>query len=249
MQGIDTHFLGIFLSRLAHRMNSIMTPVVSGPDYIAKILNSDTDGRIGEMLDLIKNSSCFASFYIEILDQLSACLECDPGTVEFRSVIKDYMSSSRYRKLLDNFPDVVLVTNTESCPSFYNGRANAIRIIIEQLIANAFETTSNHGGGFVTLDISVKEYQGGTCYLSRKIFPGSYIVLSFKDTGGGVGEEKLNGFADPCYISSLKLESGFGFSLVSLAVQQVNGHILYEQETGGSKICILLPFSNLIHPK
>jgi hypothetical protein len=80
--------------------------------------------------------------------------------------------------MLSGYPTVVLVFKTDNCPSSFNGFEVALRITIEQLIESAFELTAHEGGGFVTLEISLQEYEGGTCYLSREIPSSSYIVVS-----------------------------------------------------------------------
>jgi signal transduction histidine kinase len=113
--------------------------------------------------------------------------------------------------------------------------------IIFNLCLNARDAIGNYGK--VDVRLSQQHVETQICISCRNEFSGDYVMISVRDSGGGIPDELLNNIFDPFFTTKdLGKGTGMGLSVVHGLVHSLMGHIKVETAVGnGSTISVLLP--------
>ncbi len=121
----------------------------------------------------------------------------------------------------------------EPAPDLGFVRADPVQMeqVLVNLVLNARDAMPS--GGRITLALENVELEPEDCRTRRNATPGSYVVLSVKDTGEGMDEETQRRVFEPFFTTKgTGLGSGLGLSSVLGVVEQTGGHIVLESEPG-----------------
>lgn len=107
--------------------------------------------------------------------------------------------------------------------------------LIEQILANlcinARDATNSMGK--VTIETGNSIFDNAYCLEHPGYAPGDYVRLSVRDNGCGMDKETLGNVFKPFFTTKSKGEgTGLGLSMVSRAVNQINGFIMASSEPG-----------------
>ncbi|MCP4344206.1 MAG: PAS domain S-box protein [Desulfobacterales bacterium] len=120
-----------------------------------------------------------------------------------------------------------------------------IKIITENLIANAVEAMSSRGKIRITVqNITIEE---GMEEKDMLIADGIYVKISVRDHGIGIPEENIGKIFDP-YFTTKKIEiqkgTGLGLTIVYAIVKKHNGYIYVDSKPNtGTTVNIFFPVS------
>ncbi|MGO8880305.1 MAG: PAS domain S-box protein [Desulfomonilaceae bacterium] len=125
--------------------------------------------------------------------------------------------------------------------------------IIMNLAINASEAMPD--GGRLKIATTTVSLDDKYCRRHNGAKPGSYVMLSVKDTGRGMDKETLARIFDPFFSTKQRGSArgtGLGLSVVQGIVQQHGGHVTCESESGkGTEFKVYFPAikETLIAPK
>ncbi|HPI91947.1 MAG TPA: response regulator [Deltaproteobacteria bacterium] len=113
--------------------------------------------------------------------------------------------------------------------------------LLVNLTINAKDAMSK--GGEITISTEPLDVNGANEHLYAQVPHGSYILLTFKDTGEGMTEEVRRQIFDP-FFSTRDGGKGIGLWTVQNIVHTANGHIFVESDQEfGTTFSILFPSS------
>lgn len=117
-----------------------------------------------------------------------------------------------------------------------------IQQIIMNLASNA-EHAMRDNGGRLTFRIHEKTFVPGERFPEPETKPGSYVVLTFSDTGKGMTAETSKNIFDPFFTTKEVGEgTGMGLAVVYGIVQNLNGSItVYSRPGQGTEFNVFLP--------
>ncbi len=103
--------------------------------------------------------------------------------------------------------------------------------ILFNLVANARYAVRN--GGFITIGVEERTLEDASPSKLGTITPGTYVVLTIRDTGEGMEPETISHIFEPFYTThELSADSGRGLAQVSINVRRARGHITVESTPG-----------------
>jgi CheY-like chemotaxis protein len=113
--------------------------------------------------------------------------------------------------------------------------------ILTNLASNARDAIRNVGT--ISIETSNVVINSALPNTTSEILPGEYVVLSFSDTGSGIGKEILPHIFEPFYTTKAKGEgTGLGLATVFGIIKQNGGHInVYSEVNIGTTFKIYLP--------
>jgi len=115
--------------------------------------------------------------------------------------------------------------------------------IIMNLCINARDAIN--GSGSIDLELYVASLGGHECASCHGVLAGDFVVMSVRDTGGGIDEKIVPLIFDPFYTTKeVGRGTGMGLSMIHGIVHNGGGHILLDTTVGdGSKFSVLFPLA------
>lgn len=216
--------LGRLAGGVAHDFNNMLA-IING--YAAMLLAPGSRGlSISEGLQNIAKAGNRAAGLTRQLLAFSRRQHLEPRVLDLAAII-DEMSDMLRRVIGEHIelrqecrPGVGLVrvdpSQAEQC--------------LLNLVVNARDAMPH--GGRVTMELSGVELREGLLVVGGDIPPGSYVVLSVRDTGCGIGADALSRIFDPFFSTKGENGTGLGLSTVYGIVKQSGGHIHVVSEEG-----------------
>ena len=118
--------------------------------------------------------------------------------------------------------------------------------LLVNIILNAREAM--RGGGTLTIETGERQLSEGS--RSRKVGPGTYVMLAIRDTGDEMDAETAEHFLEPFQVADPREQrAGLGLSIVYGIVRQNGGVVKVSSEPGqGSTVKVYLPIVEEAEP-
>jgi two-component system cell cycle sensor histidine kinase/response regulator CckA len=121
---------------------------------------------------------------------------------------------------------------------------SALEQVVMNLVLNARDAIVGPGAIEVRVERTLVEHlpqtlAGGT------VPPGTYLLLSVRDTGSGIHESEIKKLADPFYTAHKPGGTGLGLTTVQGLLRSRGGYLVVESVLGeGSTFSVLLPWAS-----
>lgn len=110
---------------------------------------------------------------------------------------------------------------------------------LQQIVLNLYNNARDAmpDGGRLIISTARVEYTGNEPAAPTGVTPGSYVLLSFSDSGHGIKADDLDRIFDPFFTTKeIGKGTGLGLSMVFGIVQQHNGHIKVTSRPGQGSV-------------
>ncbi len=201
--------LGRLAGGVAHDLNNILTGIVSYPDLL--LMQVPEDSSLRKPILAIQKSGEKAAAVVQDLLTMARRGVTVSEVVNLNSVVRDYLKSPEYKRLMQDYPDIVVETDLD--PDLLNILGSPVHLskTLMNLVSNAAEAMGPANG---EITISTK-----SVYLEKPvegyetIKEGEYSVLSVSDTGDGISQDDLPKIFEPFYTKKVMGMSGSGLGL------------------------------------
>ena len=218
--------IGTLAGGIAHDFNNILAIILGN----AELASNDVpdSNPISDALKEIFKASIRARDMIRQLLAFSRKTEEESSPINMAPIIKESMKMLRCA-----IPaSVGFKLHISNDPCSVMGDAAQINQIVMNLVTNAVDAMSKHGGVLdVTLDKIILQ-QKKTCF-DWVLSPGPYVRLRMRDTGEGIEPEIMDRIFEPYFTTKeVGKGTGMGLSVVHGIVKRNGGGILVESEPG-----------------
>ena len=214
--------IGTLAGGVAHDLNNILSGLVSYPDLL---LYQIPDGSpFKRPIQIIKKTGEKAAAIVQDMLTLARRGVVTNEVISLNQIIKEYLQSPEYGKLISFHPDVEIKTNLGEGLLNILGSPVHLSKMVMNLVSNAAEAIQGEGTITITtkdchVDEAIKGYE--------KIKAGEYILLSIEDTGSGITPEDCKKIFEPFYTKKAMGRSGtgLGMSVVWSTIKDHEGYI------------------------
>ena len=215
--------IGETTAMVGHDLRNPLQGIVSTVYLAKKKLESPLEFAVKcalvYMLETIENEAKYMDKIVSDLQDYAAPLKAEPKPVEMEPLVKDTLSKMRIPRNVK-----VSFKVSEPLPSLMID-PTVMRRVFSNLIMNAIQAMPD--GGELTIDLSRRE---------------EHLLVSFRDTGVGIPEEKVDKLFNPFFTTKAKGQ-GLGLAVCKTLVEACGGRITVESKLGeGSTFTVELPF-------
>ncbi|MFH0991829.1 MAG: PAS domain S-box protein [bacterium] len=235
IQAVKMESVGRLAGGIAHDFNNMLTPIIGYAEMLQSSprLNETEQGRVEHIVRAALKSR-------DLVGQLLAfarkqTLEMKP--FDLNTILSDMHDIIR-RTLREDIQITYVLAG--SLPAIRADHGQLTQIILN-LAVNAQDAMPR--GGTIIVETSpifvdedlAKQYEGAIA--------GEYILMSFSDTGVGIGKEYLDKIFEPFFTTKgLGKGTGLGLSMIYGIVRQHRGFItVYSEEGSGTTFKIFFP--------
>jgi PAS domain S-box-containing protein len=224
---------------VAHDLNNILSGIVGYPELI--LMQLPKDSPLKRPIETMHQSAKKAAAIVQDLLTLSRRGAMSMETINLNRVVREYMDSPEFEKMLSYHPNVTVEMDLEDDLVNFSGSTVHVSKTVMNLLSNAAEAMPEGGTVRVTTQ---------NCYIDKqlqvyeRIKEGEYCVLSVADTGVGISEEDRDRIFEPFFTKKKMGRSGTGLGLAVVwgSVKDHGGYINVESELGkGTEIKIYFP--------
>jgi PAS domain S-box-containing protein len=240
--------LGLLAGGVAHDLNNTLGAIIGYPDLLLEDIPNDSPMR--PTILAMKQSGERAAVIVEDLLTLTRRGVEVTETVNFNSIITEFLESCEFEKIKEFHPKVIFDSKLETRLLNVLGSPVHLSKVVMNLVSNAAEAMP--GGGKVlisseniNLSKPVKGYD--------TVAAGDYIVLTVSDNGIGIPEKDIGKIFEPFYTKKIMGRSGTGLGMAVVwgTVKDHKGYIDVESAEGvGTTFKIYFPVTREdIHKK
>ncbi|MDZ7290530.1 MAG: response regulator [candidate division KSB1 bacterium] len=227
--------MGKLAGGVAHDFNNMLTAII-GMTELA-MLELHRDHPVRKELKEIKQLADRATLLTRQLLTFARQQIIAPVVLNLNDLLLNL--DKMLRRLIGEDIELVLLPSAD--PGLVKVDSGQIEQVIVNLAINARDAMPQ--GGTLTLEtsnVTVDQKNGNQHPVAK---PGDYVMLVVRDTGIGMTEETKSHLFEP-FFSTKEVGKGTGLGLATCygIIQQNNGHIAIESETGqGTTVRIYLP--------
>ena len=227
--------VGRLAGGVAHDFNNLLT-VINGTAELASIDLNDDDPMRVDLGEIHRAGERAAALTRQLL-AFSRKQVMKPEVLSLATLVADL------RSLLQRVigEDVSLVIDPEGSHGLVQVDCGQFEQVIVNLVVNARDAMPK--GGTVTIETRDIDVDDPLVALRESIDPGSYVVLSVRDTGTGMDEETRGRLFEPFFTTKEQGKgTGLGLATVHGIVAQSGGRISVETAPGmGTTFKVFLP--------
>ncbi len=231
--------IGALAGGVAHDLNNILSGLVSYPELL--LMEVPDNSPLRKPIQTIQKSGEKAVAIVQDLLTLARRGVTVTEVVDLNQIIRDYLASPEFEKLIKYHPKVTVETNLEEALLNISGSAVHLSKTVMNLVSNASEAMPDGGIATITtenryIDQPVKGYDN--------VEEGDYATLTVSDTGYGISKEGLERIFEPFYTKKIMGRSGtgLGMTVVYGTVKDHNGYIDVQSTEGkGTQLTLLFP--------
>ncbi|MEM9340299.1 MAG: response regulator, partial [Bacteroidota bacterium] len=233
-----------FFTNISHEFKTPLTLII-GP--LEELLKKDQDNDRSIQYKLIQKNS---QYLLRLVNQLIDFRKLDQGRMKLKIAngeLTDFIAESCAPfQFLANKRNINyrITVPQASPPTWYD--ADVLEKIMNNLLSNAFKFTPEYGE--ISVEILFPQQAGSNpprdVFNARKTASEEYVKILIKDSGSGIGKNKIQKIFDRFYNEGPTLNgSGIGLSFVQSLVKLHHGNIEVESKPGfGSLFTVAIPF-------
>ena len=231
--------IGALAGGVAHDLNNILSGLVSYPELLLMEINEDSPLR--KPIQTIQRSGEKAVAIVQDLLTLARRGVTVTEVVGLNQIIRDYLASPEFEKLIKYHPGVIVKTHLEDALLNILGSAVHLSKTVMNLVSNASEAMPDGGTVVITtenryIDQPIQGYDN--------VEEGDYATLTVSDTGYGISKEGLEKIFEPFYTKKVMGRSGtgLGMTVVYGTVKDHKGYIDVRSTEGkGTRFTLFFP--------
>jgi two-component system cell cycle sensor histidine kinase/response regulator CckA len=227
--------IGTLAGGIAHDLNNILSPILMAIDMLN--LSADNDEETTRWLALARENAERGAAMIKQVLSFARGVEGDRVSVQLKHIVKDLV-----KVLNETLPKSISVQYDISPElDLISADPTQIHQVLMNLCINARDAMPNGG----TLSISAEninlDENYARMYIEAKA--GRYVLLTVKDTGGGMPPEIQQRIFDPFFTTKeIGKGTGLGLSTALTIIKSHGGFINVYSEAGkGTQFTIYLP--------
>lgn len=219
--------LGLLAGGVAHDLNNVLSGIVGYPDLLLADLPPYSKFR--QPLEEILRSGKKAAAIVEDLLTLARRGVTRRDPADLNAIVREYLSSPEYRKLLEHHPQLEVETDLAVDLPAVLGSSVHLKKTVMNLLSNAAEARARRvrvETGFRRVDGPVPAYD-----VHRE---GDFAVLRVADDGSGISTEDLPRIFEPFYTKKVMGRSGTGLGMAVVwgTVKDHGGFLNVESREG-----------------
>jgi PAS domain S-box-containing protein len=233
--------IGALAGGVAHDLNNILSGLVSYPELI--LMEVPEISPLRKPIETIQKSGEKAVAIVQDLLTLARRGVSVNEVVDLNQIIKDYLSSPEFEKLVKYHPEVIVETEFDESLLNILGSTVHLSKTVMNLVSNATEAMP--GSGTVTIS-SDNRYIDKPINGYDNVQEGDYATITVIDTGYGISPEGLERIFEPFYSKKIMGRSGtgLGMSVVYGTVKDHNGYIDVQSTEGkGTRFTLYFPIT------
>ena len=230
--------VGRLAGGVAHDFNNLLTVIQGYAELLHTSLANDPERR-ESVFEIVRAAERAAALTRQLL-AFSRRQVLEMRVLDLGTVVAD--TEKMLRRLIGEDVEVVVVKPATL------GRVKADPGQIEQVLVNLAVNSRDAmpGGGRLTLELADATLDAAFATSHDSIPPGRYVVVSVRDTGGGMDAETLGHIFEPFFTTKEKGKgTGLGLAMVYGIVRQSGGYVDVASAPGaGTTFRIYLPRSD-----
>ncbi|MGC8743614.1 MAG: PAS domain S-box protein [Verrucomicrobiia bacterium] len=217
--------IGKLAGGIAHDFNNILTVINGCVEMLSLDKSIDTESQ--SLVQDIAKSARRASDLTKQLLMFSRQQVMEPKPLDINQVIREL--TKMLKRLIGEHISVVLDLQ-EGLPLISADRS-MIETALTNLSVNARDAMPN--GGAITISTTLKQIETEFISKNPEAYKGKFIVVSFADTGMGMGKEIIEKIFEPFFTTKeIGKGTGLGLSVVYSVIKQHGGWVDVESEPG-----------------
>ena len=233
--------LGLLAGGVAHDLNNVLSGVVTYPELL--LMDLDQDSSMAQSLKVIQRSGIRATEIVQDLLTLSRRGVITRNVVDLNSIIKDFLRTPEYEKIISFHPGIEVETHIQAHAPLIKGSEVHLLKTVMNLISNAAEAQPS--GGLIR--ISTRNIRLETPLRGYdRVHPGNYLMLMVEDRGEGIEPEDLDRIFEPFFTKKVMGRSGTGLGMAVVwgTVQDHEGYINVDSTPGkGTRFDLYFPIT------
>lgn len=218
---------------IAHQFNNALTIIFGNLDLLEMITQGSPQNR--KILTSLKTSAERMGRLTEQLIAYARGGKYQPQDFSINVLVNSIVNS---KAILRDSGKQVVTRLGEDIPLTF-GDTTQIKMVVEAVVANAFEAIGN--GGTVLIETGHRLIEDRDIAPQWPARPGEYIFVCIEDDGAGMNEEVLQRIFEPFFTTKI-YGRGLGMAAAYGVIKNHDGFITVEsKETWGTKVFIYLP--------
>ena len=231
--------LGLLAGGVAHDLNNVLSGIVSYPELL--LLDLPEDSHLRKPIETIKDSGIKAAAIVQDLLTLARRDVAVKEIANLNDVIKDYLNSPEYDKMISFHPGVDLKFDCDQNLFNISGVPSNLNKAIMNLVTNAAEAIKGHGRIHL---ITKNDYLEHPISGYDKFREGEYVTVMVSDSGVGIPSNNIERIFEPFYSKKVMGRSGTGLGMTVVwgTVKDHDGHIdVFSKEGEGTTFKLFFP--------
>jgi PAS domain S-box-containing protein len=231
--------LGLLAGGVAHDLNNVLSGIVSYPELL--LLDLPEDSHLRQPIQTIKDSGMKAAAIVQDLLTLARRDVAVKEIANLNDVIKDYLKSPEYDKMISFHPGVDLKFDCDQNLFNISGVPSNLNKAIMNLVTNAAEAIKGHGRIHV---VTKNDYLEHPISGYDKFREGEYVTVMVSDSGIGIPSNNIERIFEPFYSKKVMGRSGTGLGMTVVwgTVKDHDGHIdVFSEEGKGTTFKLFFP--------
>lgn len=226
--------IGSLAGGIAHDFNNILTPIIGYSEILKEDIPKESSMR--ESIEQVLLAATRAKDLVKQILTISRQHAQEIVHLRPHLIIKEVV-----KLIQSTIPSTIKVTQNidTDCRSII-ADPTQIHQLAMNLLTNAYHSMEADGG---VLTISLQNVDIAEADNTLDLTPGSYVVLSVGDTGGGIDADHMDKIFDPYYSTKpMGKGTGLGLPVVYGIVKKYKGEVEVENLPGqGIKFKVYLP--------
>ncbi len=227
--------VGTLAGGIAHDFNNILTPLLGYAEILIMHLEQGSEQQ--------KEAKAIYAAGLRARDLVKQILTISrKGELTLRSLFVQDEITEAYNLIKASVSkNIAIICDIAKDCAPVMAEPGQIHQIIMNLSTNGYHAMQENGG---VLTISLKKMVITDSWLVNSVTlePGSYVLISVRDTGCGIADEIKNKIFDPYYTTKVAGEgTGLGLSIVHNIVKSIHGALSVESEPGKTVFSVYLP--------
>lgn len=223
--------IGQLTGGIAHDFNNILAAILGFTRLASIRFAKDEEDTLTEYLHEIEKAGKRASSLVKQMLAFSRGDTQDFSVFDPIPVIKE--STKMLRSTITS--SIVLNEQLISDNLYIDSNALQLQQAIVNLILNARDAIKEKGE--ISIRVTKENMKAVECISCHKIFSGDHLVISVKDTGGGIDQDIISNIFEPFFTTKPVGEgTGMGLAMVHGFLHSSGGHIRLDINPGLSTI-------------